>query len=194
VEFPIVLSRDLSALTEALDNPGTDLQAVLAVLADDLRAVVPSFIGLAMTIRVGGNPVTLAAVAPFEARAAGATLQLPLDALGAAPLVGTVVFYAANPGAFVDLGADSRRIFSLDGQVVIDGHLASDLGHPGVRGLTEATAVNRAIGILIERGGSGLDARDELRRRAAAAGHTVLDAAELLIDTVSPPTVPDRTS
>ena len=160
-----MLSRDLSALTEALDNPGTDLQAVLAVLADDLRAVVPSFTGLAMTVRVGGNPVTLVAVEPLGTHTAGASLQLPLEVFGAGPAGGTVVFYAANPGAFVDLGADSRRIFSLDGQVVIDGNLTSDLGHPGIRGLTEATALNRAIGILIEQGRSSRDAR----RRTASS-------------------------
>lgn len=187
VEFPYVLTRDLLALTEALDNPGTDLQAVLAVLADDLRAVVPSFIGLEMTVEAGGSPVTLTAVDPLEGQTAGASLQLPLDLFGTGPVGGTVVFYAANPGAFVDLGADSRRIFSLDGQVVIDGHLTSDLGSPGLRGLSEATAVNRAIGILIEQGRSSLDARDQLHRLAATAGHSIQEAAEQLLASVSPP-------
>ena len=38
MDFPRALSRQLSALTDALDDPGTDLQAVLAVLVDDLMS------------------------------------------------------------------------------------------------------------------------------------------------------------
>ena len=42
--------------------PGTDLQAVLAVLVDDLTVAVPSFLGLTMTLRLGGDPITLTAI------------------------------------------------------------------------------------------------------------------------------------
>jgi hypothetical protein len=34
----------------------------------------------------------------------------------------TATFYAARPGAFVDLAADIRYAHGLDWQVVIDGH------------------------------------------------------------------------
>ena len=186
MEFPHVLSRDLAALTEALDNPGTDLQAVLAVLTDDLRTAVSSFIGLTMTVEVDGNQVTLTTLDSSRARTAGASLQLPLDVFGAGDTRGTVLFYAAHPGAFVDLAADSRRVLSLDGQVRIDGHLTADPGHPGVTGLTDATLVNRAIGVLLDQGFSPHQAHDELRRRAAAAAATVPAAAESLLSSIAP--------
>ena len=186
MEFPIVLARHLSALTEALDNPGTDLQAVLAVLADDLRGAVSSFLGLTMTVYASGAPITLAAVDPRDALGAGATLLVPLDPLGA-PAGSTVLFYAANPGSFVDLGADTRNLFGLDGQVVIDGHLATDPGDPGVAGFNETTAINRAVGILIERGKPPPEARLELRRLAADADGTVLGAAEQLLQSATGP-------
>ena len=43
------LIRQLNQLSEALDD-GTDLHAVLAVLADDLLAVMPGFLGLELTL------------------------------------------------------------------------------------------------------------------------------------------------
>ena len=46
MNFPASLSQQLSDLTDALDDPGTDLQAILALLVDDLTAAVPSFLGL----------------------------------------------------------------------------------------------------------------------------------------------------
>ncbi len=62
MDFPYALCRHLGALTDARDDPRTDLQAVLAVLADDLTAVVPSFLGLSMTLHLDGDPITLTAV------------------------------------------------------------------------------------------------------------------------------------
>jgi len=133
-----------------------------------------------------GSPITLAAVDPQDALDAGATLQVPLDPMGG-PAGSTVLFYAANPGAFVDLGADTRRIFGLDGAVIIDGHLAIDPGVQGVNGLAESTAINRAVGILIEQGCSPAEAQRQLRRRAADVGSTVRAAAEQLIRAASEP-------
>ena len=53
MEFPAWLSAQLSELTEVLDDPATDLQAILAVLIDDVTVAVPSFLGLRMTLRGG---------------------------------------------------------------------------------------------------------------------------------------------
>src|SRR6476661_7547300 len=71
MEFPASLSAQLSELTDALDDPGTDLQAILDVLIDDLTLAVPSFLGLTMTLRLAGAPVTLTAVDPATVRAVG---------------------------------------------------------------------------------------------------------------------------
>ena len=184
MDFPQALSGHLSALTDALDDPGTDLQAVLAVLADDLTLAIPSFLGLTMSLDVGGGTITLTAVAPAAAATARATLRLPLDPMAGAGPGSNVVFYADSAGAFVDLAADTRHAYGLDGQVVLDGHVASTAlqpGPPGVNGLEEATVVNRAIGVLIDQGHLPDEARRELLRRGGGHPRGSLGAAQDLL-------------
>ncbi|HEY4991337.1 MAG TPA: hypothetical protein VII33_04565, partial [Nakamurella sp.] len=169
MQFPYALSRQLAALTDSVDEPGTDLQAVLVGLADDLMAAVPSFLGLRMTLRLVGCPITVTTIAPGPAAAAGASLQFPLDQLAGAGPDGTVVLYAAQAGAFVDLAADTRRAHRLDGRAVVDGHLTTTdnpgaPGPPGVSGFDELSVVNRAIGLLIDRGRLPDEAHEELLR------------------------------
>ena len=122
MEFPQELSGQLSALTDALDDPGTDLEAMLAVLVDDLTAAVPSYLGLIMTMHLGDDLVMLTAIDADRAAAAGASLQMPLDPLVGAGPGSKVVFYAGTAGAFVDLAADAFRAHGQEGQVVLDGH------------------------------------------------------------------------
>jgi len=107
MDFPTSLSAQLSELTDALDDPGADLQAILTVLVDDLTAVVPSFLGLRMTLRLAGEPVTLNAVEPAAVKAARSSLQLPLDPLAGAGPGSVVVFYARDVDAFTVVAADT---------------------------------------------------------------------------------------
>ena len=51
------LSQQLGDLTLTLDDPGTDLKAILDVLCDDLTAAVPSFLGLTMTLNLDEGPL-----------------------------------------------------------------------------------------------------------------------------------------
>jgi hypothetical protein len=167
MEFPRALSEQLSALTDALDHPGTDLQAVLAVLVDDLMIAVPSFLGLTLTLRLGGDPITLTAIDADRAATAGASLQLPLDHLAGAGPDSVAVFYAASPGAFVEMAAETRRTYCLDGQVVMDSHLANPAtGVAGLSGLDDLATINQAVGVLIDQGHRPDKAHDELLRRA----------------------------
>ncbi len=124
MEFPHVLCDQLAELSEALAEPGTDLQAILAVLIDDITAAVPSFLGLTMTLQIDGGPVTLTATDPDLAARANASIKLPVGPIAGGP-AGTIIFYAHDPGAFTDLATSTRRAFNLDGQVVLDGHLRS---------------------------------------------------------------------
>ena len=189
MEFPGSLSAQLSELTDALDDPGTDLQAILAVLIDDVTAAVPSFLGLTMTLRLAGEPVTLTAIDATTVESAGSSLQLPLDPLAGAGPGSVVVFYARDVHAFASLAEDTRRLSGLDGQVLVDRHL------PGREATTEAAVtigpaqaavIHRAIGWLIDQGLPPDDATGELRRRAAAAGRTLIAAAHHLLDTGKP--------
>jgi hypothetical protein len=73
------LSDQLGTLTAVLDDPGTDLHTVLHVLVDELSVAVSSFLGLRMTLQSEWFPVTLVAVDPDLALAAGTSLALPLS-------------------------------------------------------------------------------------------------------------------
>ena len=161
-QFHPRLTTHLESLTQALDNPGTDLEAVLSVLVDDLTRTYPSFLGLEVALQLDGQAV---AVTSFDSSAAGlvrASLQLPLSAIAAGDTGGSVVFYAAAPGAFADLAADTRQAYRMDGQVVLDEHLSPQHAESGVTGLAELSAVNQAIGILVARGRTVEEARAEL--------------------------------
>jgi hypothetical protein len=123
MDVPASLSQQLSDLTDALDDPGIDRQAVLAALVRRLSAAIPSFVGLTMTLRVAGEPVTLTAIEPEDLRRARSSLQLPLDPLAGAGPDSAVVFYARDVGAFADLAAETGRLHGTDGQVLLDGQL-----------------------------------------------------------------------
>ena len=166
MDIPVALASDLASLTAALGTPGTDLEALLAGLSESIRLAVPSCVGLSMTVVVDGFPLTLATV--DEVAEVAASMRLPLSALGVAGPGCVVVFYSANPGAFVDLAADAA--FALGGDHPV---LDADLHPPvatGLGGLDALSAVNRAIGFLIGEGWTSEEADAELHLRARAAG------------------------
>jgi hypothetical protein len=166
VDFHPDLIQQLGALTDAVDEPGTDLQAILGVLTDDLAKAVPSILGLDMTLATVGTRVTLTTMNADLAGAVRASLQLPLVDLGALDPAGTVTFYASTAGAFAALAADTRETYHLDGQVRLDQHLTPTTTRPGMTGLTELDRIKQAIGILIDQGHTPDQADAELRRRA----------------------------
>ena len=182
---PHPLNAQLGALTIALEDPEVDLQAVIAALAADVTAAVPSFLGLTMTLLLDGRPVTVTAIDADLATAAGTSLRLPLGPLAGAAPGSFVVFYAGRPGAFVDLAADTRYAYGLDGDVVLDGHLTPQTwpagAHPGVSGSDELRVINQAIGLLIGQGRLPEEAHEELLRCAAHHGRGLSGAAEDLL-------------
>ena len=191
MEIPDNLVVHLADLSEALEDSGTDLQAVLAVLIDDLRSAVPSFLGLRMTItqqRTGADGLTLNFLPPALADQVIATLMMPLNALGVSSPGSTVIFYAARSGAFVDLAADARFAYQLDGQVVLDGHLPSP-DNPaipsGIFGFAEASSIDQAIGILIARGQTPDNALTVLRRQAEQSAIPLHLAARHVLNSTS---------
>ena len=96
-------------LSEALDEPGADLQAIISVLTDDLTRGVPSFLGLIITMSTDGTPIILRSVDDDQLDSAAASLRLPLRAAHSVA-VGHIVFYATDAGAFAQLASDARRL------------------------------------------------------------------------------------
>ncbi len=187
MDFPHSLADDLDVLTEALGDPVLDLGAVLGVLTDDLLAVVPSYLGLSMTLQVDRTPVTFTFLTAAVAGDVCASLWLPLVPSGAPGRGGNVVFFASTPGAFRDLADDARWMFTLYGQAVLDGHLLATgpVGREGSSSLGDFSDINQAIGVLIAMGHAAPEAQDELHRRADSDQRTLLKTARDLLDAVT---------
>jgi len=181
------LVEDLTLLSEALDDPMTDLQAVLSVLTDDLTSAIPSFLGLTVTLHVEDNAVivsTLNSGNPVEVRA---SLLLQLLPVGVTTN-GSVAFYSGAAGVFIDMADDARWIFNLAGPPVLDSHLLPAGGDPaGIRGLTALSEFNQAVGVLVEDGHTPEDAHTELRRRANRQGQSVSDTARQVLNPLPRP-------
>ena len=184
MEFPHVLCDQLAELSEALAEPGTDLQAILAVLIDDITAAVPSFLGLTVTLHIDGRTVTITATDPDLAARANASIKLPLGPIAGGP-AGTIIFYAHDTGAFTDLATSTRRALNLHGQVVLDGHLHR-IPTLGSTNIHDTTTINRALGVLIARGYPPDQAAAELSRRAKHDGHTRARAAHEVLNSTTP--------
>ena len=118
MEFPTVLLHDLLQLSSSVEFDDNALGACLASLVEDLQAAIPSYRGLHLTIVDDGHPISLTSFLPLQDRDLISTsLRVPFAALGPGFDDGSgVVFYAATPGALVDLAADFG--YALDTPVV----------------------------------------------------------------------------
>jgi hypothetical protein len=192
VGIPTALFNQLAQFANSVGLDAEILHLPLTNLVADLRAVIPSYRGLQVTILFSDQPVTLTELIPQQTDGAVTTsLQVPLSLLGPGHDEGSrIIFYASTPGAFVDLAADlgyvlkaAVRTDHLDGaasdaapyaelpiSLVLDGDLSPDLADSGLTGLPELSSINRALGILIDRGHNAGDAYDILRLEATAAG------------------------
>ena len=167
MDTPAVLARDLATLTAALAMPGADLGALLTGLSRRIRLVVPSSVGLSMTVVMDDVPITLTIM---DGASVAASMRLPLSALGAAEAGSFVVLYAANAGAFVDLAADADFVVGAGKRLAVLDDDLHPTPAPGLDGLKTLSAINRAIGFLIGDGHTPAGASAELDRRALATG------------------------
>ncbi len=151
------------------------LEDALRGLSEGLRLVVDSYLGLTLTVRYDGFPVTFTALQaschPAEIRT---SLRLPAAALTNFRHWSALDLYAARPGAFVDLAADICHALRLPpDRVVLDHHLSPPANGSGLTGARELSHINQAVGILVSHGQTPEDARTELRRRARHQRSTV---------------------
>jgi hypothetical protein len=184
VETSAALAADLKALTEVLDRPGVDLEALLHAFADDTKRAVDSYLGLTMTMTVDTHPVTLSTM---DSTNAATSLRVPLDGLGAIEPGSVLLLYADKPGAFIDLAADLTFALGMPPDTLtLDDDLSPARQPPGVDGLLEQSRVNQALGILIDRGHLPGSAHAELHRLARDARATLPAIAAHLIATTQP--------
>lgn len=188
MDLPASLITQLDSLTTALDDPGTDLRAILAVLSDDVTSAVPSYLGLTITMVTDGDAVQLTAVAVSKA-AVNASLRLPLPLLAGSEAGSTIEFYAGVPGAFARMAHDVRQTYGLDGEVVLDDHRTGPTNQTGTAvamGVDDFTMVNRAVGVLIGKGRTPDEANNELHASAQRASISLPDAAQAVLRDLHP--------
>lgn len=182
MELSAGLAADLAGLTDALDDPATDLADLVGSLHEAFLVAVPSGLGLAMTIAVSPDQVTVTTLNGSAGRAA-TSLRVPLGGWTDLGPGSGVVFHAATGGALVDLAADLGWLLDLRDDVVLDGHLRPGDRHQVRSGLREMSVVQQAVGLLIDRGRTPQSARDELEhasRETATPVHEV--AAQVIRD------------
>ena len=222
MDLPTVLLRDLLQLSSYLELDDDALSGPLISLVEGLQAAVPSYRALHLTIVDTGQPVSLTAFLPLhDGDSINTSLRVGFPALGPGfDGESCVVFYAATPGAFVDLAADlgyaletpiamaripagftgstngagrhspdqcdgdrKHDLACRDGDrlIVLDADLPPPTMMSGLVGLDELTMINRAVGILIDRGHHPNLAHATLIGHATAAGvEPRIYAAQLL--------------
>lgn len=181
MDISAALAADLAVLTEALDVPDIDLQTQLHALSVNVRLAVASYVGV--TIAFDGQDVVLTAHGEAAFTPGIATsLLIPLSTVSTGLAGGTLVLYAAAPGAFVDLAADLSYALGVDpAALVLDEHLVEPADVLGRSGLEALSTINQAIGVLIERGRTPESAREELERLAALDSGNLLHVVEQVL-------------
>ena len=208
MEVPTALLSDLAQLADSVDLDAGLLQTPLSALVAELRAAVGSYRGLQLTVVRDGQPVTLTDISdPDEDGSIVTSLRVPLSVLGPShDARSRVVLYASVAGSLIDLAADLGHVLkaatiTADGQkrdgaardgdrwpadlrppvLLLDADLPANTAVSGLTGLSEMSAVDRAVGIMIERGHHPDVAYDALSEQAAAAGvETHVYAAQVL--------------
>lgn len=182
MKFTDRTAADPVALTATFDDSETELAAALTLLADQLRLVVPTYLGLSVIVTTADSHTELAA--PDHVGSTGdirSSMSIPASQVlaGQNSRDGTItlIVYAGAAGALVDLAADLAWLTSRPmTEFALDHHLAgpSTLENDAI---TEFL-VNQAIGVLLGRGKTpqqaiatldAMAARDRVHRRTAAS-------------------------
>ncbi len=191
----------LRELTTSVDGDDAhSLQVALTALVSQLGVTVGSYRGLQLTVVDHGSSVTLTEFTT-DSTPPATSLRVSLALImTAADRDSRVGFYAATPGALVDLAADlsysvglattthrpvpgggPRAANNARPVIELDGDLPPPSLISGLVGVAELSSINRAVGFLIGQGQLPEDAHDTIRRGAAAAEIDVhLFAARLL--------------
>lgn len=181
------LAADLRVLTDALDEPGVDIEHSLHQLTLDAAAAVPSCLGLSVVVTNSDPPFTVSVLADGALAGDIRTslhVLVPGTGAGRGPAA-ALILYAGALGTFVDLAAD---LAWLTGRpltaVTLDEHLTVPAGPDIATQLQAASDINQAIGVLIGRGYTPQQADWQLDTQAANNQTGRHSAAQLILDTV----------
>jgi hypothetical protein len=150
------LAAALTVLTEALDDPDTDIAHSLQVLTLDAAAAISSHRGLSVVVPHSDPPLTLTVLVdgavPGDVRTS-LRFTFPGHDQPRNSSAVVIILYAGSPGAFVDLAADMAWLTGRPpSDFVLDEHVGSAATSVTEGQLRGASAINQAIGALIGRG------------------------------------------
>ena len=158
------------------DVPDGDLQRSLATLMDGLQRAVPSFCGLAITVVIDQQPVTLTAVRPgLNTSDITTSLRVSLSFMPSLDAGSQIIYYAAARGSLTDLASDLTLAGGDVGLRLDEDILPAPVA--GLTGVPELSIINQAIGMLIAQGHNPESAREELIGRAQQVGIGLHEAA-----------------
>jgi hypothetical protein len=164
------LAAQLAALTASIDEPELDLGDQLDVFATAVRAAVPSYRGMRLTVRMPGQPITFTHRDSDSTNDIQTSVLVPLTETESTAEETTLVLWAAKPGAFVDLAADISHLLGVPlARLELDAHhTPSIVKVGGIDGIEDLAVINQAIGVLIARGATPESAAAELTRERSA--------------------------
>ncbi len=186
VELPTELLAHLAALDAALDD-GIHLDEMLYRLIKDAVDAVPALLAISVTVAINDHPVTVGSPTVDDTvDQAQASISITLPSVGTGCDDAQLIAHAATSGAFVDLAIDAIHTLGISPELIsVDQHLAVDSANGTYSStLAELSAVNQAVGILIERGRTPSDAIAEIRSSADVSDRTVYAEAANLIESV----------
>ena len=191
MDISTALAADLAALTESLDDPGTDISQTLRRLAADTKIAVHSYLGLSAMFSVGGRRLEFTAFeedAETEDIRASLRISLPPNVSGSEDPAATasLILFAATPGAFLDLATDlSWLAGSLGGlntaAFVLDEDLTVPHDPAAPSRLKTLSTIDQAIGVLISQGNTLEQAHQHLDLLAAYTRVDRPTAAETIL-------------
>ena len=186
MDTPTLLIDDIHNLFSDLAVPDgfaeqpVELEKLLTALTEAVKSAAPSYRGLALTLIIDKQPVSLTSAEVGNTSDIATSLRLWLAWIPSLGAGSRITFYASTPGTFVDLAADLA--FVLDSESLrldedIPSVLVSDL-----TGVGRLSAINRAVGVLVSHGHTTDSAQRELRHTAHVTRISIQKAAEAVTD------------
>ena len=186
MDTPTLLIDDIPNLFSDLAVPDgfteepVELEKLLTALTEAVKSAAPSYRGLALTLIIDKQPVSLTSAEVGNTSDIATSLRLSLAWIPSLGAGSRITFYASTPGTFVDLAADLAFVLgseSLRLDEDIPSVLVSDLS-----GVGRLSAINRAVGVLISHGHTTDSAQRELRHTADVTRISIQKAAEAVTD------------